>query len=229
MSAATSGISTDGPLPRISLAHPGYACCRRQSQAESSRRSCQVTKGRISNDALAPRSPLTVARLGMSWARSLYLNDEVGFSEYGFVGDDPEKVFEIMDRARDYSKILVLHHHVLPVYEREVLAKGNQISLTLDAASIMRRAQEVGVDVVLHGHQHSAKLMDFASWSAEMEGKFRSMQKKIRVVAGGSAGARSDRLPAGETNTYGLLDISTPNLDLRLRRIYPMGRLGDDW
>jgi 3',5'-cyclic AMP phosphodiesterase CpdA len=160
---------------------------------------------------------------------SAYLNDQVGFSEYGFVGDDAEGVFEILNRADGYSKILVLHHHVLPVYEHEVLAKDNKVSLTLDAASIMRRSQEVGVEVVLHGHQHAAKLMDFASWSAQMEGKFKSMQKRIRVVAGGSSGAKSERLPGDESNTYGLLDITGPNLDLRLRRIYPGGRLGEDW
>jgi 3',5'-cyclic AMP phosphodiesterase CpdA len=99
---------------------------------------------------------------------SAYLNDQAGFVEYGFVGDDAEHVFKMMGDTREFSKILVLHHHVLPVYEREVLAKNNAVSLTLDAANIMRRAQEVGVDVVLHGHQHFAKLMNFSSWSSEM-------------------------------------------------------------
>jgi len=168
-------------------------------------------------------------KLLLGLLNSAYLNDQVGFNDYGFVGDDAESVFQIMAGATDFSKILVLHHHVLPVYEREVLAKDNAISLTLDAANIMRRAQEVGVEFVLHGHQHFAKMMNFASWSSEMDKHLRPMDRKIRVVAGGSAGVKAERLPGGESNTYGLLDLSQADGDFRLRRIYSAGRLGDDW
>lgn len=183
---------------------------------------------------LSPLNYVTKLEIGskklvLGLLNSAYLNDQVNFSEYGFVGDDAEHVFQLMDQSPNCRKILVLHHHVLPVYEREVLAKDNKVSLTLDAASIMRRAQEVGVDVILHGHQHFAKLMEFASWSAEMSDQFRPMQRRIRVVAGGSAGARIDRLPSGTANTYGLLDISQPELSYRTRRIYPAGRIGEDW
>ena len=168
-------------------------------------------------------------KLLLGLLNSAYLNDSAGFVDYGFVGDDAEHVFKIMAGAKDFSKVLVLHHHVLPVYEREVLGKDNIVSLTLDAANIMRRAQEVGVDIVLHGHQHFAKLMNYASWSSEMAKRFRSMRSGIKVIAGGSAGAKADRLPGSESNTYGLLDITGQKLAMRLRRIYPSGRVGGDW
>lgn len=168
-------------------------------------------------------------KLLLGLLNSAYLNDQAGFVEYGFVGDDAEHVFKIMEGASEFSKVLVLHHHVLPVYEREVLGKDNTVSLTLDAANIMRRAQEVGVDVVLHGHQHFAKLMNYCSWSPEMEKRLRPMKSAIRVVAGGSAGASSGRLPGSESNTYGLLNLASQNLSVRLRRIYPNGRLGENW
>jgi hypothetical protein len=40
---------------------------------------------------------------------------------------------------------------------------------------------------------------------------------------------RLERLPSGESNTYGLVNISKPKLPVRLRRIYSSGRLGEDW
>jgi hypothetical protein len=55
------------------------------------------------------------------------------------------------------------------------------------------------------------------------------MKSGIKVIAGGSAGVKADRLPGSESNTYGLLDLSNPKLPFRLRRIYPSGRLGENW
>jgi hypothetical protein len=62
-----------------------------------------------------------------------------------------------------------------------------------------------------------------------MSQKFRPMNQEISIVAGGSGGARADRLPAGESNTYGILDLSDRENRFRLRRIYTAGRIGEDW
>jgi hypothetical protein len=62
-----------------------------------------------------------------------------------------------------------------------------------------------------------------------MEKRFRNLRPGISVLAGGSAGVKDERLPKGESNTYGLVDISKPNLSMRIRRIYPTDRLGEDW
>jgi len=42
------------------------------------------------------------------------------------------------------------------------------------------------------------------------------MNQEISIVAGGSGGARADRLPAGESNTYGILDLSDRENRFRL-------------
>jgi Calcineurin-like phosphoesterase len=75
---------------------------------------------------------------------SAYLNQETQFAEYGYVGDDADKVFECFanENSATAAKIVVLHHHVLPVYEREVATSG-KISVTLDAVRLLRRAQEI--------------------------------------------------------------------------------------
>jgi hypothetical protein len=80
--------------------------------------------------------------------------------------------------------LLVLHHHLLPVYEREFVGDGTGISLTLDAAKIMRRAQEVGVCIVLHGHEHFAKMINFASFSPGMNKRYRTLKNRISGVGG---------------------------------------------
>lgn len=162
---------------------------------------------------------------------SAYLNEIVKFSEYGYVGDDADFVFSIMSAVdeRCSTKILVLHHHLLPVYEREPIGSDGRIALTLDAAKLLRQAQEAKIRTVLHGHQHAIKKMSYASWTAEMHGNFQGLKKPLTVFAGGSSGAKGDRLPSGETNSYGLIDISKAEPTVSVRRIYAGGRLGHDW
>lgn len=162
---------------------------------------------------------------------SAYLNERVNFSEYGYVGDDAEAVFSILSGVteKEAVKILVLHHHLLPVYEREFLGIDGKISLTLDAAKILRRAQEVNVCTVLHGHQHAIKKMHYSSWSAEMDKSFQKLDRPLTLFASGSSGAKRERRPADESNSYGLIDISAQHPSTVVRRIYSNGRKGEGW
>ena len=162
---------------------------------------------------------------------SAYLNEKAGFSEYGFVGDDADKVFSILGsiNARDVVKILVLHHHLLPVYEREFLGVDGKISLTLDAAKLLRQAQEANICIVLHGHEHAVKKMHYSSWGPTMNSALRDLTRSVALYAGGSIGVKSSRLPADESNAYGLIDLSDGPLSVRIRRIFSNGRKGEDW
>jgi hypothetical protein len=162
---------------------------------------------------------------------SAYLNDETKFSDYGYVGDDADKVFEFLEEkgTERSTKFVVLHHHVLPVYEREDVATSNSISVTLDAVRLLRRAQEIGVSTIFHGHQHSTKRMIFSGNSAEMNKKSRKEGKLMTIVAAGSSGARRDRLPKDETNAYALIDMEAEKPIVRMRRIYSDGRKGEEW
>jgi hypothetical protein len=170
-------------------------------------------------------------KLLFAMLNSAYLNEETKFAEYGYVGDDADKVFDLLEQedAQDVAKIVVLHHHVLPVYEREVVATSGKIAVTLDAVRLLRRAQEVGVSTIVHGHQHSTKRMSFSANSAEMTRKSRDEGKQVAIVAAGSSGAKRDRLPDDETNAYGLIDLSQTVPEVKLRRIFTNGRRGEDW
>ena len=170
-------------------------------------------------------------KLLLGMLNSAYLNEEAKFAEYGYVGDDADKVFDMLEqeRADNTAKVVVLHHHVLPVYEREMVATTGKISVTLDAVKLLRRAQEVGVSTIFHGHQHSTKMMKFSASSAEMTRKIREEGRLVTVVAAGSSGAKRERLPDDETNAYALLDLAEPVPAVRLRRIFTNGRRGEDW
>jgi predicted phosphodiesterase len=117
----------------------------------------------------------------------------------------------------------------LPVYEREVVAANGKISMTLDAAGLLRQAQEANVAVVLHGHQHSTKRMTYSSASAEMTKECRSADRSVIIVAAGSSGAKRERLPPDETNAYALIDLRKKNPAITMRRIYSDGRRGEEW
>ncbi|WP_156464255.1 hypothetical protein [Afipia sp. Root123D2] len=171
----------------------------------------------------------SVLLLGM--LNSAYLNEQTEFAEYGYVGDDADEIFDILERETSdrVTKIVVLHHHLLPVYEREVVATNGKISMTLDAARLLRRSQEAGVSIVLHGHQHSTKRMVFSAASAEMSKESRAANRSITIIAAGSSGAKRERLPVDETNAYALIDMDSGNPVVRMRRIFSDGRKAEDW
>ena len=162
---------------------------------------------------------------------SAYLNEKAKFSEYGFVGDDADKVFSALasTNAADVVKILVLHHHLLPVYEREWLGVDGKISLTLDAARLLSQAQESDVCTVLHGHEHAIKKMQYSSWAPTMPSSLQRMNRAVMLYAGGSVRVKSSRRPPDESNAYGVIDISGKHPTVRIRRIFSHGRRGEDW
>jgi len=112
-------------------------------------------------------------------------------------GSQFNSVFALLtgQSGKDAIKVLVLHHHLLPIYEREPMGVDGRITLTLDAAKLLRQAQEANICVVLHGHQHTIKKMQYASWSAEMNRTFQKLKNPLTIFAAGSAGSKRDRLP----------------------------------
>ena len=101
--------------------------------------------------------------------------------------------------------------------------------MTLDAARLLRQAQEANVSVVLHGHQHFTKKMTYSSISAEMTRECRDENRSLLVVAAGSSGAKRERLPADETNAYALVDLEAEVPAVTMRRIFSDGRRGESW
>jgi 3',5'-cyclic AMP phosphodiesterase CpdA len=142
--------------------------------------------------------------------------------EYGYVGAGGiDAIHDLghMVLQRPTFRFVALHHHLLPVAEVEAPASQG-VTLALDASAILSEAQTAGVHVVLHGHQHKAKLATYLALPllGEKQGK------PIHVVSNGSTSAA--RLPTGETNSYCVFTVEVNQLRLRMRELRTNAKLG---
>jgi 3',5'-cyclic AMP phosphodiesterase CpdA len=87
------------------------------------------------------------------------------FQGHGFLGED-----QLLDAAREMGwrrgaggprafRIVMLHHHVVPIIHRELPRYEQQSSVVYDAGSLSRWLAEYEVDLVLHGHMHQATVL----------------------------------------------------------------------
>ncbi len=146
------------------------------------------------------------------------------WTEYGYVGRSGIEAIEDLGAKaveRPTFRFLALHHHLLPVASVEAL-KSKGVTLTLDASDILATAQRSKVHVALHGHQHKPKIAMYQSLGINGE----PTRDAIYVVANGSTGAKHGRLPAGERNTYGLLELTEVGIHLWIRELRLDGEPG---
>jgi predicted phosphodiesterase len=143
------------------------------------------------------------------------------FTEYGYVGDALEEVLTEMKNASPAIKVLVLHHHLVPIAYVEIPNKRG-VSLTLDASKVLELAQKHGVQLVLHGHQHIPKVVKTAQVYFS-EGTWRGLSDEdVFILASGSAG--STRHEQGLSNTYSVLEFGQDGTRVTYRKIDPMGQ-----
>lgn len=150
-------------------------------------------------------------------------------TEYGYVGHeltDLIKEFKGNQHRRAF-RLLVLHHHLLPIARIEAPDGKAGISLTLDSATVISEAQRSGIQLILHGHQHIPAVSKVASLYVD-DGKWKGLNgEDIYIVASGSTG--SDRLPPAKPNTYTLVDFSKEKVLVRIRPISPDGTHARDY
>lgn len=148
------------------------------------------------------------------------------WTEYGYVGRSGiETIRELGTQTvtRPTFRVLGVHHHLLPVNQVESPQK-NGVTLSLDASKILETAQEVGVHVAIHGHQHMPHLARYQSFS--LTGSRQS--KGLTVVSNGSAGVSAKRRPGEERNTYCVITFSSDGVRLRMRELRSDSRPGSD-
>lgn len=139
------------------------------------------------------------------------------WTEYGYVGTGGLDVLSesVAHAGGDATlTVMALHHHLLPVTHVEVPgAKG--VSLTLNAVELLDKALASGVQIVLHGHQHQARIASYGVLPL-MSG---SPTTPLVIVSGGSLGAKAGRLPGSERNTYSLFRIAADSVQLHMREL----------
>ena len=150
---------------------------------------------------------------------------ENSFAGFGFVGADQ------LDRVRKEmhwsvpkvsgARVLVLHHHLIPVNHTEKPTAGAQYSLTLDAEAVIRWALACEVDIVIHGHQHQVAAARI-SRPIKPEGELDPDSWPSFLLCGlGSAGAKVSELGELNQNTMGIMRIDSGSLWLEVYKIRP--------
>lgn len=146
------------------------------------------------------------------------------FTEYGYVGGAIDPILSKMARreGRECIKIVGLHHHVVPITQIHS-PETPAVSLTLDAARLISEAQAAGVKVILHGHQHLAKVVKIA-YGRPMADGFVEMidDEDIYVLSPGTSGSKNfdDSL---RENAYGLITVLKRDIHWQVRSINSAG------
>jgi len=113
-------------------------------------------------------------------------------------------------------RMLVLHHHVVPVVpEEEIFNPEARYSLTLDAAQLLYTALKYGVHLVVHGHQHQPFAASYGR--VERTGAI-SRNRRLAIQAIGSAGVKAKHIPPNfGRNSYCVYEISETGVDVVIR------------
>jgi hypothetical protein len=151
------------------------------------------------------------------------------FQGQGFVG-----VSQLEDAAKQFRwngdsyspvralRVVVLHHHVLPVAEAERAVAGGNYSMVLDAERLSRWLVRHRVDLVLHGHQHQPFSVTITR--AELLDDKPPARHTFRVLGMGSTGVAARHLGAIAKNTFGLLQFGPEAIDVTYHSLHPTNR-----
>lgn len=146
------------------------------------------------------------------------------WTEYGYVGDSGIDALQELGAQgidRPTFKLIALHHHLLPVTSVATLNKKG-ITLSVDAPRILDVAQQVGVQLAVHGHEHMPRIAKYDNYLLSGAEPL----SPICVVSNGSTGVSSARRPGDERNTYCLFRLDRDEITLTMRELRPDGKAG---
>lgn len=149
--------------------------------------------------------------------------EQQDFAGYGFVsGAQMNKAIEEMgwqaEKGARY-RMLVLHHHVVPVVSVEAIGRRNaRYSVTLDAGELLYRSLELEVDLIAHGHMHKP----FGAIYGRVEVPDVPDTRRVAIRAAGSAGVGVEHLPSGVgRNSYLIYEFLPGGVRVRRRATSP--------
>lgn len=150
---------------------------------------------------------------------SIMLEQEKGmFQGMGYVGQEQlDYIKENLDKNADTNavRILVLHHHLLPITYSETPRKDYTYSITLDVGRINEFVSQYGIKLVLHGHGHKNY---YAKFSAEEDKEFH------HIIGLGSTGAIKEDLTDGTNNMFGVIMIEKDKIIIKEYEVFPNGQ-----
>ena len=142
------------------------------------------------------------------------------FAGYGYVSLE-----QVQGAARDMGwkkqdhptkyRMLVLHHHVIPVASIEDISNYDKnYSLTLDAGQLIYEALTQKVDLVAHGHMHQPFV---SSISRDAKKPDFSPSQTLTVHGAGSASAKRKDLGAIGKNSYSIYEFGEKGITIKIR------------
>jgi calcineurin-like phosphoesterase family protein len=158
---------------------------------------------------------------------SSYLRQSEGvFQGHGFVGEE-QRAFvasEMCWRDQDVDaprpiRIVLLHHHLVPVIPYELAVYEQQSSLVYDAGALCNWVVKHRVNLVLHGHMHHTKVVKEARSLGLVEGN--TQWHEFTIASLGSTSVDLKHNDLDRRNVYGLLEFSNKSVRLRIREINP--------
>lgn len=145
--------------------------------------------------------------------------DKEMFQGMGYVGQEQlNNIEKELEKTRDTNayRILILHHHLIPVAYVEPIEKHRKYSVTLDAGRIYEFINRNSIKLVLHGHGHKNF---YAMLSTDSKAK-----KFCTLIALGSTGAIESDRGDGVPNMFGVLEFKKNSIKVTEYPIYPDGK-----
>lgn len=143
------------------------------------------------------------------------------FAGYGYVSlEQLDDAFKAMDWQTTKHKVqyrmLVLHHHVIPVTPKEEITSYDRIySLTLDAGQLIYAALGHNVDLIAHGHMHQP----FASSVSRASKSWKHPSSSLAVHGAGSSGVIREHLGDIGKNSYSVYDFDADGVTVTIRSL----------
>jgi len=152
--------------------------------------------------------------------------DAIKFKGMGYVGNDQIREIEeklAVTKEENSFRILVLHHHLIPVVFSEKNRVGEKYSLTLDSEAVSQFIVRNGIQLVLHGHAHKGFYSEITRYITSNDSQTK-IKKKYYLVGLGSTGAISKDLSDGATNMFGILNFMKDTLRIEWYDLYASGQ-----
>lgn len=118
-------------------------------------------------------------------------------------------------------RIVVGHHHVIPVVAREKTGDAEKgFGIALDAGMLVSKMLTMGVDLLLHGHQHQP-FVGYVN-KEEVSGKPIS-SKGLLVLGGGSAGVADKHLGPIKQRSFSLIHLGSDDVRVQFFMTHALG------
>lgn len=153
------------------------------------------------------------------------------FMGMGMIGNDQLASIEsdlALTKDRQVVRILVMHHHLLPVMYSEQPKVSQMYSMMLDSEAVSQFAIKNGIGLVLHGHTHKeyyAEIVRQNKPTGKQQDKTGGTtdKRKFYVVGLGSTGAVQADLSEGRNNMFAVLSFSRKELQIAQYSLNPTG------